>query len=154
MRYEPRNFYLRSTEEMEELFGAYPDAVANTQRIADRCQMEFTFGKYHLPEFRLPPGVDSPDLSAAAVRKGVRPSATATEHEDYRRQLDYELDMIETHGLYGLFPHRVGFRPIRQGCRYPRGTGPRLGGGQHGAPTACASRTSTPCSTTCILSAS
>ena len=52
MRYEPRNFYLRSTEEMEELFGAYPDAVANTQRIADRCQMEFTFGKYHLPEFR------------------------------------------------------------------------------------------------------
>ena len=44
MRYEPQNFYLRSTEEMEALFAGYPDAVANTQRIADMCQLEFTFG--------------------------------------------------------------------------------------------------------------
>lgn len=60
MRYEPRNFYIRSTEEMETLFSAYPEAVENTQRIADRCQLDFTFGKYHLPEFKLPPGFDSP----------------------------------------------------------------------------------------------
>ena len=53
MRYEPQNFYIRSTEEMEQLFAAYPEAVENTQRIADRCQLEFTFGKYHLPEFLL-----------------------------------------------------------------------------------------------------
>ena len=59
MRYEPQNFYLRSTEEMEALFAAYPDAVENTQRIADRCQLEFTFGKYHLPEFKTPEGYDS-----------------------------------------------------------------------------------------------
>ena len=59
MRYEPQNFYLRSTEEMEALFAGYPDAVANTQRIADMCQLEFTFGKYHLPEFQLPEGYDS-----------------------------------------------------------------------------------------------
>ena len=42
MRYEPRNFYLRSTEEMEELFAGYPEAVENTQRIADRCRFDFT----------------------------------------------------------------------------------------------------------------
>ena len=60
MRYEPRNFYIRSTEEMETLFAGYPDAVANTEKIAEECQLEFTFGKYHLPEFKLPEGYDSP----------------------------------------------------------------------------------------------
>ena len=102
MRYEPRNFYLRSTEEMEELFGAYPDAVANTQRIADRCQMEFTFGKYHLPEFRLPPGVDSPTYLRQLCEKGFT-ERYGTEHEDYRRQLDYELDMIGRMGFTDYF---------------------------------------------------
>ena len=102
MRYEPRNFYLRSTEEMEELFSAYPDAVANTQRIADRCQMEFTFGKYHLPEFRLPPGVDSPTYLRQLCEKGFT-ERYGTEHEDYRRQLDYELDMIGRMGFTDYF---------------------------------------------------
>ena len=54
MRYEPRNFYVRSTEEMEALFSQYPDALENTQRIADRCDLTFTFGKYHLPRFQVP----------------------------------------------------------------------------------------------------
>ena len=102
MRYEPRNFYLRSTEEMEELFGAYPDAVANTQRIADRCRMEFTFGKYHLPEFQLPPGVDSPTYLRQLCEKGFT-ERYGTEHEDYRRQLDYELDMIGRMGFTDYF---------------------------------------------------
>jgi len=102
MRYEPRNFYLRSTEEMEELFGAYPDAVANTQRIADRCRMEFTFGKYHLPEFRLPPGVDSPTYLRQLCEKGFT-ERYGTEHEEYRRQLDYELDMIGRMGFTDYF---------------------------------------------------
>ena len=102
MRYEPRNFYLRSTEEMEELFGTYPDAVANTQRIADRCQMEFTFGKYHLPEFQLPPGVDSPTYLRQLCEKGFT-ERYGTEHEEYRRQLDYELDMIGRMGFTDYF---------------------------------------------------
>ena len=47
MRYEPRNFYVRSTEEMEKLFSKYPGAIENTGRIAELCNLEFTFGKYH-----------------------------------------------------------------------------------------------------------
>ena len=60
MRYEPQKFYLRSTEEMAALFSGYDEAMENTVRIAERCNLEFTFGKYHLPEFPLPPGFDSP----------------------------------------------------------------------------------------------
>ena len=54
MRYEPQRFYLRSTEEMAALFPDYPEAIENTGKIAERCNLEFTFGKYHLPEFKVP----------------------------------------------------------------------------------------------------
>ena len=102
MRYEPRNFYLRSTEEMEALFSAYPQAVENTQRIADRCQMEFTFGKYHLPEFKLPPGYDSPTYLRKLCDEGFA-ERYGQEKENYRKQLTYELDMIEKMGFTDYF---------------------------------------------------
>ena len=102
MRYEPRNFYLRSTEEMEELFSAYPDAVANTQRIADRCQLEFTFGKYHLPEFKLPEGYDSPTYLRELCEQGFA-RRYGDRKPEYRKQLNYELDMIEKMGFTDYF---------------------------------------------------
>ena len=102
MRYEPQNFYLRSTEEMEALFSGYPDAVENTQRIADRCQLEFTFGKYHLPEFKLPPGYDSPTYLRKLCGEGfVR--CYGDEKPEYRKQLEYELAMIEKMGFTDYF---------------------------------------------------
>ena len=102
MRYEPRNFYLRSTEEMEALFAGYPDAVANTQRIADMCQLEFTFGKYHLPEFQLPEGYDSPTYLRKLCDEGFAKRYGGS-RPDYRKQLDYELDMIEKMGFTDYF---------------------------------------------------
>ena len=101
MRYEPRNFYLRSTEEMEELFSAYPEAVENTQRIADRCQVEFTFGKYHLPEFKLPAGYDSPTYLRKLCDEGF--AERYGERPEYRKQLEYELAMIEKMGFTDYF---------------------------------------------------
>lgn len=101
MRYEPRNFYLRSTEEMERLFAAYPEAVENTQRIADRCQLEFTFGKYHLPEFKLPAGYDSPTYLRELCDKGF--TERYGDRPEYRGQLTYELDMIEKMGFTDYF---------------------------------------------------
>ena len=102
IRYEPRNFYLRSTEEMEELFSAYPEAVANTQRIADRCQLEFTFGKYHLPEFKLPEGYDSPTYLRELCEQGFA-RRYGDRKPEYRKQLNYELDMIEKMGFTDYF---------------------------------------------------
>ncbi len=102
MRYEPQNFYLRSTEEMEELFSGYPDAVENTQRIADRCQVEFTFGKYHLPEFKLPPGYDSPTYLRKLCDEGFA-ERYGEGTPRYRDQLAYELNMIEKMGFTDYF---------------------------------------------------
>ena len=102
MRYEPQNFYLRSTEEMEELFRGYPGAIENTQRIADRCHFDFTFGKYHLPEFKLPPGYDSPTYLRKLCEEGFL-ERYGTEKEAYRQQLEYEMDMIGKMGFTDYF---------------------------------------------------
>ena len=126
MRYEPRNFYLRSTEEMEALFSGYPEAVENTQRIADRCQLEFTFGKYHLPEFKLPPGYDSPTYLHKLCNEGFA-QRYGNEKPDYRQQLEYELAMIEKMGFTDYFLIVSDF------VRYAREAGIPVGPGRGSA---------------------
>ena len=103
MRYEPRNFYLRSEEEMAALFPAdvYEDALENTARIADMCNLEFTFGKYHLPEFQLPEGYDSFSYLKKLCDDGYR--ERYGDDAKYRDQLHYEQDMIEKMGFTDYF---------------------------------------------------
>ncbi|MDE7004306.1 MAG: DNA polymerase III subunit alpha [Oscillospiraceae bacterium] len=56
MRFETQEFYVKSEEEMRALFPNCPEAIDNTQKIVDACNVEFEFGRYHLPEFKLPQG--------------------------------------------------------------------------------------------------
>ncbi len=102
MRYEPRNFYLRSTEEMEKLFSQYPDALTNTEKIADMCNLEFTFGKYHLPEFAVPEGETAQTYIRKLCDAGFE-DRYGDSHPEYRDQLNYELDMIEKMGFTDYF---------------------------------------------------
>ncbi len=126
MRYEPQNFYLRSTEEMEALFSGYPDAVENTQRIAERCRLEFTFGKYHLPEFKLPPGYDSPAYLRKLCDEGFA-ERYGQQRPEYRKQLEYELAMIEKMGFTDYFLIVSDF------VRYARQAGIPVGPGRGSA---------------------
>src|SRR5699024_7828777 len=102
MRYEPRNFYVRSTEEMAALFSQYPDALENTQRIADRCNLTFTFGKYHLPRFAVPDGYTAQTYIRKLCEEGFARRYAKT-HPEYHDQLDYELNMIEKMGFTDYF---------------------------------------------------
>ena len=56
MRFETEEFYVKSEQEMRSLFPNLPEAYDNTVKIADRCNLELTFGQYHLPEFHVPDG--------------------------------------------------------------------------------------------------
>ena len=103
MRYEPRNFYVRSTEEMESLFDGYPGAVENTQRIADLCELTFTFGKYHLPQFPLPEGETEAFSYLKKLCEAGFQRRYGEAHLEYRGQLDYELNMIERMGFTDYF---------------------------------------------------
>ena len=101
MRYEPQNFYLRSEEEMAALFAGYEGALENTQKITEMCNLEFTFGKYHLPEFKLPEGYDSFSYLKKLCDEGYK--ARYGEDDKYRDQLKYEQDMIEKMGFTDYF---------------------------------------------------
>ncbi|MBQ5484805.1 MAG: DNA polymerase III subunit alpha, partial [Lachnospiraceae bacterium] len=56
IRYEGGQYYVKSEEEMRSLFPYAPQAIENTQKIADRCEVEFTFNEYKKPQYSLPPG--------------------------------------------------------------------------------------------------
>ena len=125
MRYEPRNFYLRSEAEMAELFSGYEGALENTAKVADMCGMDFTFGKYHLPEFQLPPGYDSFSYLKKLCDEGYR--ARYGEDETHREQLRYEQDMIEKMGFTDYFLIVSDF------VRYARSVGIPVGPGRGSA---------------------
>ncbi|MDR0916927.1 MAG: DNA polymerase III subunit alpha [Oscillospiraceae bacterium] len=102
MHFETQEFYVKSEDEMRELFPQYPEAYDNTQRIADLCDFAFEFGTYHLPEFTLPDGITdargylrSLCLDGFAKRYG--------ENAEVLAQLDYELDMIDSMGFTDYF---------------------------------------------------
>ena len=125
MRYEPRNFYLRSEAEMADLFEGFEGAIENTAKVADMCNLEFTFGKYHLPEFKLPPGYDSFSYLKKLCDDGYR--ERYGEDDQYRTQLKYEQDMIEKMGFTDYFLIVSDF------VRYAKGVGIPVGPGRGSA---------------------
>ena len=102
MKFETDEFYLKSEEELRALFPQQTEAFENTLKIAARCNLEFTFGKYHLPEFQLPEGYDSLTYLKELCSKGFDERYEGT-HPEYRKQLDYEIDMIEKMGFTDYF---------------------------------------------------
>lgn len=102
MRFGSKEFYLKSEEEMRELFPNVSEAYENTVRIAERCNVEFTFGKYHLPEFKLPAGYDSLRYLKELCEKGFQ-ERYADAHPEYRKQLEYEIGMIDKMGFTDYF---------------------------------------------------
>ena len=103
MRMETQELYVKSEEEMRALFSDWPEAVENTARIADACQVEFEFGKYHLPEFKLPEGYTDGDAYFEKLCLDGFRRRYPEEPEDYRRQLQYEMDMIRKMGFVDYF---------------------------------------------------
>lgn len=102
LRYEGDQFYVKSPEEMYQLFPEMPEALENTEKIANRCQVEFTFNHYHLPQFETPKGYDSWEYLNKLCRDGLmeRYPDCYKEHED---RLSYELNTIKKMGFVDYF---------------------------------------------------
>lgn len=103
MRFETDEFYLKSEEEMRALFPNCPEAIENTHRIAEMCELEFEFGKYHLPKFKLPEGyTDATAYFEQLCMAGYKrryPNGT----EENLAQLRYEIGVIEQMGFVDYF---------------------------------------------------
>lgn len=122
MRFETDEFYLKSEEEMRSLFPDLDEAFENTVKIAERCNMEFEFGHYHLPEYKLPEGYDSFTYLKELCYKGFT-ERYGTEHEEYRKQLDYEINMIEQMGFTDYFLIVSDFVRFAKNAGIPVGPG-------------------------------
>lgn len=103
MKFETEEFYVKSEEEMAKLFQSCPEALENTQRIADLCNVEFQFGTYHLPEFKLPQGWTDGDAYFEKLCLDGFAQRYPNASEDDRKQLSYEMNMIRKMGFVDYF---------------------------------------------------
>lgn len=102
MRLETPQFYLKSPEQMQALFGQWPTALSNTLHIAERCNLELSFGRPQLPRFVTPDGQPSEQYLRQLCEEGVRrryPLGTA----EIRQRLEYELSVILGTGFVDYF---------------------------------------------------
>lgn len=96
------SFYLRSTDEMEELFAEYPESLSNTVAIAEKCNVEIPTGSMIFPEYPLPEGkTEEQALREMAHEKLLTKIPKPT--EDNLKRLDYELDVICSKGYASYF---------------------------------------------------
>jgi DNA polymerase-3 subunit alpha len=102
MRYEGGQYYLKSPQEMAALFPAVPQAISNTHKIAQRCNVEIEFGVTKLPKFDVPEGFTSWTYLNHLCDEGLekRYGKDAPQH---RQRLDYELGVIQKMGYVDYF---------------------------------------------------
>ncbi|MEG1583564.1 MAG: DNA polymerase III subunit alpha, partial [Anaerovorax sp.] len=102
MRFPNDQFYLKSEEEMAKLFTHMPEAISNTALIAERCNVEFEFGKIHLPEFVAPQGKDNQVYLRELCQQGMQ-YRYGRVTEELQERLAYELNTIESMGYVEYF---------------------------------------------------
>ena len=102
MRFPSEEFYLKSQEEMEAMFGQIPGAMENTVRIAKRCNVELDFHHLHLPEFPLPEGETNTGYLRKLTMEGLKERYPVLEGRHLER-LEMELGIIEKMGYVDYF---------------------------------------------------
>ena len=93
MRFDTEEFYIKSPEEMADLFEYIPEAITNTEKIAERCNVDFDFHTRHLPAFDVPDGKDAftylKEICQSGLEKRYEPVP-----KELQERLDYELGVI------------------------------------------------------------
>ncbi|MGN0593713.1 MAG: DNA polymerase III subunit alpha [Hominimerdicola sp.] len=97
LEFPTEEFYVKSGEEMAELFPSQPQAIANTVKIAERCNVSFEFGKTKLPYFHIDGVSDNEKFLRDMCREGLLKRYKNPSKEAYER-LEYELDVITKMG--------------------------------------------------------
>ena len=139
----PRNYseyqYLRSPEEMQELFSDLPEALENSVEIARRCTLDLELGKPYLPNYPIPEGMTIEEFLRLESEKGLEerleslfdtasPDFPAT-RKTYQERLDFELDIINQMGFPGYFLIVMEFIQWAKNNGIPVGPGRGSGAG-------------------------
>ncbi len=114
LKYHGDQFFLKTAAEMEKVFGDHPEALSNTVRIAERCQVDIPKNVNHLPDFDVPPGFTTDTYFEHTVRQGFAERMHRWEAmlgrgelrrtiSEYETRLQYEIDMIKKMKYAGYF---------------------------------------------------
>ena len=102
MKFQTEEFYVKSEEELKELFPGLDEAFENTGKIADRCNLEFTFHEYHLPAFPVPQGYTNEGYFRELCYNGFR-ERYPDEPKEYADRLEYEIGVISSMGYVNYY---------------------------------------------------
>jgi DNA polymerase-3 subunit alpha len=111
-KFDGQGFYLKSGDEMAEVFRDHPSALTNTLEIAERCDLDMGIdtGRYHLPEFQVPAGKTREQVMAEQSWSGLRErlgldsdEPIPPSHTEYVKRMEHELGVIQTMGFAGYF---------------------------------------------------
>ncbi len=102
MKFQTEEFYLKSEAELKELFPNVPEAFENTAKIADMCNLEFTFHEYHLPSFPVPEGYTNEQYFRKLCYEGFE-ERYENPPEDYLKRLEYEIGVISSMGYVNYY---------------------------------------------------
>ena len=133
MRYDTDCLYLRSDAEMRELFADLPEAIENTVKIAERCNVELELGKPKLPRFPVPDGLTETAYFEKLAREGLEVRLAklpyAVDRAVYEKRLDYEMSVIKRMDFPGYFLIVADFINYAKQSGIPVGPGRGSGAG-------------------------
>ena len=102
MKFQTEEFYLKSEDELRELFPGCEEAFENTMRIVDRCNVEFVFNQYHLPSFPVPEGYTNEAYFRKLCMDGFH-ERYADPPQSYMERLEYEIGVISRMGYVNYY---------------------------------------------------
>ncbi|MGI6240350.1 MAG: DNA polymerase III subunit alpha [Candidatus Omnitrophica bacterium ADurb.Bin292] len=103
MRYQGDQYYLKSAEEMKEIFKEIPEAIENTVLIAKRCNIEFDFKKLYLPKFKAPEGKTQDQYFNELCQEQLKERMGGSVPDEYQKRLDMETTLISKMGYISYF---------------------------------------------------
>lgn len=129
LEFDSDRFYLKTEDEMCELFDYVPEAIENTQKIADMCNFDFEFGKTKLPNFNVPDGISHFDYMRNICYKGLLERYGENPKDEYVQRLEYELSVIKDMGYIDYFLIVADFISYAKNHGIPVGPGRGSGAG-------------------------
>lgn len=129
LEFHSNEFYLKSEEEMKILFEDTPEAISNTQLIAERCNFDFEFGNTKLPYFETPDNIDHFEYFKKLCLDGMKARYGMNPPKQYYDRLDYELETVEKMGYTDYYLIVADFVSYAKSQGIPVGPGRGSGAG-------------------------
>ncbi len=97
------DFYIKSPEEMATQFADFPDALDNTQKIADKCDVNIELGNWYFPKFKLPKGKTAKEVLCCAVYEAAKQHYGKNLSQEITNRIEYEMEVINNKGYAAYF---------------------------------------------------